>query len=168
MPPIAIPRIVVMGVSGVGKTEVGRRLAERLGLPFADADDLHPAANVAKMAAGIPLDDDDRWPWLDAVGAALAGRPLVMACSALRRAYRDRIRAAAPGAVFVEIAVDPAVIRARMDARAGHFMPSSLLDSQLATLEHLAADEAGCVVDGSGAIDAVVEAAAACLTDPAR
>jgi gluconokinase len=157
-------RVVVMGVSGVGKTVIGRRLAERLGLPFADADDLHPPANVAKMSAGIPLDDEDRWPWLDAVGAALAAQPLVMACSALRRAYRDRIRAAAPDAVFVEIAVDPAVIRARMSARVGHYMPTSLHDTQLATLEGLAPDEDGCVVDGSAAIDAVVAAAAACVS----
>jgi gluconokinase len=161
-------RVVVMGVSGVGKTEVGRRLADRLGLPFADADDLHPAANVAKMVAGIPLDDADRWPWLDAVGAALARGPLVMACSSLRRIYRDRIRAAAPGAVFVEIAVDPAIIRARMDARVGHYMPSSLLDSQLAALEDLAADEPGCIVDGSAALDAVVDAAAACVSPATR
>ena len=99
------PRVVVMGVSGCGKSTVGELLAQQLGVPFVDGDGLHPAANVAKMSAGIPLTDEDRWPWLEAVGAAIAAEPggAVMACSALRRVYRDVIRRAAPGTVFVHL-----------------------------------------------------------------
>src|SRR5688572_15692276 len=103
-----------MGVSGSGKTTVGQRLAEALGVRFADADALHPPANLRKMAAGIPLTDDDRWPWLDAVGAELAGGGVVVACSALRRAYRDRLRAAAPGARFVFLHGDRELLEQRM------------------------------------------------------
>lgn len=140
-----------MGVAGAGKSLIGSLLAAELQRPFLDGDDLHPAANVAKMTAGRPLDDDDRAPWLDAVGAALAeGDGTVVACSALRRAYRDRIRARAPQTVFVELDADPALIRTRMTARAGHLMPPVLLASQLATLEGLAADERGGRVDASG------------------
>lgn len=136
-------RIVVMGPSGSGKTVIGKALAERLEVPFADADDLHPPANVAKMASGHPLDDSDRGPWLDAVGAALgAASALVVACSALARRYRDRIRAHAPDAVFVELAVSRAELAQRMRERA-HFMPPQLLDSQFAAWEPLAADERG-------------------------
>jgi gluconokinase len=127
--------VVVMGVSGSGKTTVGAALADALGLRFVDGDALHPAANVAKMAAGIPLDDVDRWPWLDAIGAVLAEAPVVVACSALKRAYRDRLRAAAPGLQLVFLDGSPALLASRMTARPGHFMPPSLLDSQLATLE---------------------------------
>lgn len=140
-------RIVVMGPSGSGKSVVGAVLATRLDLPFVDADDLHPAENVAKMAAGTPLDDDDRWPWLDIVAAALrdAAGGVVVACSALARRYRDRIRAGAPDAVFVELEVSPEELVRRMSSRE-HFMPSSLLASQLATLEPLAAGERGVTV----------------------
>ena len=141
------PKIVVMGVSGCGKSRIGAALANRLGLRFLDGDSLHPAANVAKMARGTPLDDDDRAPWLDAVGAALGTQADVVACSALKRAYRDRIRAQAPGAVFVHLAGDRAVLARRVASRPGHFMPPALLDSQLATLEPLQPDEAGMVVD---------------------
>jgi len=130
-----VVRPVVMGVSGSGKTTVGAALAEALGLRFVDGDALHPAANVAKMAAGIPLDDADRAPWLDAIGAVLAGGQVVVACSALKRAYRDRLRAAAPGLQLVFLDGGPALLASRMTARPGHFMPASLLDSQLATLE---------------------------------
>ncbi|MFB2596232.1 gluconokinase [Herbiconiux sp. P17] len=148
----ALARIVVMGVSGSGKSLIGSGLAARRGWAFVDGDDLHPEANVAKMAAGIPLTDDDRWPWLDAVAATLAGAPggIVVACSALRRAYRDRIRTAAPGVVFVELAGSRELLWQRMTARPGHFMPASLLDSQLATLESLAADEPGALVSIEG------------------
>ena len=145
-------RIVVMGVSAAGKTTVGLALAAELGCPFADADDLHPAANLSKMAAGVPLDDEDRWPWLSAVGRTLAGADaIVVACSALRRVYRDRIRESAPDAFFVFLDGDAAVLHARIAARIGHFMPPALLDSQLALLEPLQSDEVGAriYVDGT-------------------
>jgi carbohydrate kinase (thermoresistant glucokinase family) len=143
------PLIVVMGVSGSGKSLIGSLLAERLRLEFADADDLHPASNVSAMAAGQPLTDDDRWPWLDAVGGALAAASasgLVMACSALKRSYRDAIRAKAPDARFVHLDGTPDLLRARIGARTGHFMPAKMLDSQLATLEPLAPDEPGMTI----------------------
>lgn len=126
--------VVVMGVSGSGKTTVGERLAARLGLRFVDADALHPAANVEKMRAGVPLTDDDRWPWLDAVGAVLAEGSVVVACSALRRAYRDRLRAVAPFDL-VYLHGDPDLLAERIGHRSGHFMPATLLQSQLDTLE---------------------------------
>ena len=143
------PLLVVMGVSGAGKSVIGSLLAERLGVQFADADDMHPASNVRAMAAGRPLTDDDRWPWLDAVGDALARAStsgLVMACSALKRSYRDAIRAKAPDARFVHLDGTPELLRARIGARTGHFMPAALLDSQLAALEPLAPDEPGMTV----------------------
>ena len=140
--------VVVMGVSGSGKTTVGQALAAALGVPFEDGDALHPAANVAKMAAGIPLDDADRAPWLDAIGAVLAAGQVVVACSALKRAYRDRLRAAAPSLELVYLEVDRATLLDRMTHRT-HFMPPSLLDSQLATLEPPTADEHALVVDGA-------------------
>ena len=147
-----LPPIVVMGVSGCGKSTVGRDLALALGLTFVDGDDLHPLANRQKMAAGHPLDHDDRWPWLDAVGRVLAtrdedGRPPVVACSALKRSYRDRVRAAAPGAIFVHLTGSREVLLARIGVRVHEFMPATLLDSQLATLEPLAQDEPGVTVD---------------------
>ena len=139
------PLLVVMGVSGSGKTSVGIALAAALGVPFRDADDLHPAANVAKMAAGIALTDDDRMPWLALVGAELAAASegLVIACSALRRVYREAILAAAPSTRFVFLDGSRGLLESRMQHRHGHFMPASLLDSQLATLEPLAEDEPG-------------------------
>lgn len=155
-----------MGVSGAGKTTVGIALAERLGLRFVDADDLHPAANVEKMAAGIPLDDADRWPWLAAVGGALADADepgLVIACSALKRAYRDVIRARAADVRFVHLTAPVQVLRDRLGHREEHFMPASLLDSQLAILEPLAPDEAGVTVDVSGTLDENVDAVVAAL-----
>ena len=137
-------RIVIMGVSGCGKSSVGAALATRLGLAYRDGDDLHPAANVAKMRAGIPLGDEDRWPWLDRVAEVLRSEaPVIIGCSALRRVYRDRIRAGAGGPVrFVHLTGSRAVIEARMAARKGHYMPPSLLDSQFATLEPPGPDEA--------------------------
>jgi len=153
-------RIVVMGPSGSGKSAVGAQLAEALALPFVDADDLHPAANVAKMAAGTPLDDDDRMPWLDVVATTLRDAPggAVIACSALARRYRDRVLGGAPDAVFVELLVPQAELARRMAARE-HFMPSSLLTSQLETLEHLGEDEPGVAVAGDPPLTAVVDAA---------
>ncbi|MBU9698633.1 gluconokinase [Rhodobacteraceae bacterium HSP-20] len=137
-------RIVIMGVSGCGKTSVGQALAARLGAAFVDADDLHPPANVEKMRAGVPLTDADRAPWLDRVAARLqADAPVVVACSALRRAYRDRLRAGAGGPVtFIHLSGDRTLIAARMAARKGHYMPPALLDSQFATLEPPTAEEA--------------------------
>lgn len=160
------PLIVVMGVSAVGKSTIGIQLAERLGVPFRDADDLHPAANVEKMRAGSPLDDDDRWPWLDLVGRTLQSAEssgLVLACSALRRAYRDRLRRHAPTTCFVHLHADDTVLAARAAGRTGHFMPPSLLASQLATLEALADDERGLVVDVDAPVDEIVDSAAAGL-----
>ncbi|WP_438354618.1 gluconokinase [Microbacterium sp. CJ88] len=160
-------RIVVMGVSAAGKTTVGRGVASALGFSFIDADDLHPAANVAKMASGVPLTDADRAPWLDAVGGALAGSDgVVVACSALRRVYRDRIRDAAPDAFFVFLDADPAILRARIAARSGHFMPPALLDSQLATLEPLEPDEAGMRVDVASSPESAISFAVAALQHP--
>jgi gluconokinase len=140
-----VPFIVVMGVSGSGKTTVGIALAAALGVPFRDADDLHPAANVAKMAAGHALTDDDRMPWLALVGAELAAASdgLVIACSALTGVYRASIRAAAPSTRFVFLDGSRDLLESRMRHRHGHFMPASLLDSQLATLEPLGPDEPG-------------------------
>jgi len=149
------PLLVVMGVSGSGKSTVGAALAAALDVPFQDADPLHPAANVAKMAAGIALTDDDRMPWLALVGAELAaagssggsGTGLVMACSALKRSYREAILAAAPETRFVYLEGSRELIESRLENRHGHFMPSSLLGSQLATLEPLQSDEPGITVE---------------------
>ena len=135
--------VIVMGVSGCGKTTIGRALARELKVEFLDADDFHPPANVAKMAAGAALTDDDRWPWLDAIAAAmreqaLHGRGAVIACSALKEAYRQRLRRGVDGATETRVVYlkgDPATIAPRLAARSGHFMPASLLASQFATLE---------------------------------
>lgn len=156
--PKPLVRIVVMGPSGSGKSLVGAALAARLGARFVDGDDLHPASNIAKMRAGAPLSDADREPWLDIVGATLAREhsSIVIACSALRRAYRDRIRAAGAGVAFVELVVDAPDLRLRMSRRE-HFMPTALLDSQLATLEPLAQDEAGFRVANDADLQSVVD-----------
>jgi len=148
-----------MGVAGCGKSTVGAALADRLGAVYLDGDDLHPAANIAKMSAGTPLTDSDRRPWLDLVGGALSDSEgiCLIGCSALKRAYRDRIRAAAGGPVgFLHLAGSRAVIEDRMSQREGHFMPVALLDSQFATLEVLEPDENGVVVDIDQPLDAVV------------
>ncbi len=151
--------VVVMGATGVGKTTVGRALAAHLGAPFADADGLHPAANVAKMSMGEPLDDADRAPWLDSVGAWLAAQPRgVVACSALRRRYRDRLRLAAPGLGFLHLVGDEALLDARLAARSDHFMPASLVASQLTTLEPLEPDEDGLAIDCTLPVDRIVQA----------
>ena len=159
-------RLVVMGPSGSGKTAVGAALAIDLAVEFVDADDLHPAANVAKMSAGEALDDADRWPWLDIVARTLAAMPGggVVACSALARRYRDRIRAGVPDAVFVELIVDRDELDRRMRARE-HFMPPALLDSQVATLEHLGPDEPGFPVPNVGGVIDVAAAARLRLED---
>jgi gluconokinase len=148
--------IVVMGVSGTGKSTIGRALAETLDLPFVEGDDLHPESNVAKMAAGIPLTDADRAPWLDLIAAEL-DRPVVVACSALKRSYRDRLRAAAPDLVLVYLHGAPELLASRMGQRDGHFMPTVLLESQLATLEEPAADEVAIPADVKLRPDEIVE-----------
>jgi gluconokinase len=151
--------VVVMGVSGSGKSTVGAALAQRLRVPFADADDFHPPANIAKMTAGHPLDDDDRRPWLEAIGDWLAEHSGggVMSCSALKRTYRDQLRGHCPQVEFLHLAGTPDVIGRRQASRPGHFMPASLLQSQFDTLEPLEADERGVVVDVDQNIDAIVE-----------
>ena len=152
--------IVVMGVSGSGKSTVGAALAQRLHVPFADADDFHPEANVAKMSAGHALNDDHRYPWLEAIGDWLAdhcGEGGVMSCSALKRAYRDQLRKHCPQVQFLHLSGSPEVIGHRQASRPGHFMPASLLASQFDTLEPLEPDERGLVVDVDQDIDAVVE-----------
>ena len=147
-----------MGVAGSGKSTVGARLADALRRPFLDADDLHTDAARARMAAGTPLEDADRWPWLDRVGAWLAAHPGgVVCCSALRRAYRDRLRQHAPDVLFVLLDVPEAVLTERLTTRIGHFMPVELLRSQLATLEPLGEAERGLVVDGTLPTDWIVD-----------
>jgi gluconokinase len=137
-------RVVIMGVSGCGKSSVGEGLSVALGIPYRDGDDLHPPANVDKMRAGVALTDDDRWPWLDRVAGVLAtDTPVIVGCSALRGIYRDRIRARAGGPVrFVHLTGSRDVILARLGLRKGHYMPTSLLDSQFAILEVPGPDEA--------------------------
>jgi len=132
------PILIVMGVAGTGKSTLAGLLAERLNWELQEGDDLHPPANVAKMSAGIPLDDDDRWPWLDAIAAWIkvktkSGEPGIVTCSALKKSYRDRLRG--PNVIFVFINGPRAVIEARMASRKRHYMPLSLLESQLAALD---------------------------------
>ncbi|MGP4047374.1 gluconokinase [Streptomyces sp. 2A115] len=158
--------VVVMGVAGTGKTTIGPLLASRLGVPYAEGDDFHPEANIAKMTAGTPLTDEDRWPWLDAIGVWAHGRAGlggVVSSSALKRSYRDRLRAAAPGIVFVHLTGDRGLIEERMAHRQGHFMPTALLDSQFATLQPLQADESGVAVDVSGSPEEITERAVTAL-----
>ena len=167
-------RIVVMGVSGCGKSSVGIALAEALGARFIDGDDLHPEANKAKMSAGIPLDDSDRWPWLELVSQALAEEVVetsggsftgtVIACSALKRVYRERILAGAPNTFFVHLDGSREILEQRLGARSGHFMPATLLDSQLATLEPLGTDEPGVVIDIDQSIAQIIDLAQAAVT----
>lgn len=171
--------VVVMWVSGTGKSTVAAHLAEVLGWDLVEGDDLHPAVNLEKMRAGTPLTDADREPWLDLVAArareqTAAGRATVLTCSALRRAYRDRLRRGAPALHFVHLASTHDVLEPRMARRDRHVMPASLLASQLATLEPLGPDEDGSVVDVGGTLVEVLAAAEAAVRarlarpDPAR
>ncbi|MFD8809360.1 gluconokinase [Streptomyces sp. NPDC059597] len=158
--------VVVMGVAGTGKTTIGPLLAARLGVPYAEGDDFHPQANIDKMSAGIPLEDADRWPWLDAIGTWAHGRAGlggVVSSSALKRSYRDRLRAEAPGIVFVHLTGSRELIEGRMSQRQGHFMPTALLDSQFATLQPLEADEAGVAVDVVGGPEEIAQRAVQAL-----
>jgi gluconokinase len=152
--------LVVMGVSGSGKSTVGSALAQRLRVPFVDADTLHPPANIAKMSAGEPLGDDDRYPWLERVGEWLAAHRAggVVSCSALKREYRDQLRAHCSKVEFLHLSGSPEVIGNRLAARPGHFMPAALLRSQFDALEPLGADEAGVIVDTDQDLDAIVAA----------
>ena len=149
-----------MGVSGSGKSTVGAALAQRQRVPFVDADSLHPAANIGKMTAGEPLNDDDRYPWLEKVGEWLAshGDGGVASCSALKRKYRDQLRAHSPRVEFLYLSGSPELIAGRLAARTGHFMPAALLQSQFDALEPLGADEAGVSVDAGQDIGAIIDA----------
>lgn len=154
--------VVVMGVSGSGKTTVAQALAQRLGWELAEGDDLHSAADVARMRAGHALDDADRWPWLHRVAEGIGayeqrGVGAVVTCSALKRSYRDLLRERHPSTWFAHVAADRAVLLDRLVRRSGHYMPASLLDSQLATLEPLGPDEAGVTVAADHPQPAVVE-----------
>lgn len=157
------PRWVVMGVSGCGKSSVGIALAQALGVRFVEGDRFHSPANVAKMAAGIPLTDDDRADWLHSLqeeirAAVAAGTGIVVSCSALKRRYRDLLRAGDPALRFAHLDGSRELIAERMAAREGHYMPLSLLDSQLATLEPLQDDEAGLRLDIGAEVPALVQA----------
>ena len=151
--------IVVMGVSGSGKSTVGAALAQRLRVPFADADDFHPPANIAKMTAGHALDDDDRYPWLEVIGEWLAEHRDggVMSCSALKRKYRDQLRRHDADVLFLHLSGTEDVIARRQASRPGHFMPAALLASQFDTLEPLDADERGISIDVDQSIDSIVD-----------
>ena len=157
--------IIVMGVSGCGKTSVAEGLAASLGAVFIEGDSLHPAVNVDKMSHGIALTDEDRWPWLDTVGRAMAdvlagNGSVVVSCSALKKAYRDRLRFSAGGELaFVFLKGSRELLMSRMAAREGHFMPVSLLDSQLATLQDPSGEPGVVTVDIDASIEAIVASA---------
>ncbi|MEV0384726.1 gluconokinase [Nonomuraea sp. NPDC050643] len=170
--------VVVMGVSGAGKTTVARGIGELTGLRFAEADEFHPEANVARMRAGIPLDDADRWPWLRDLASWMAARhaegvSTVLACSALKRSYRDVLRQGPPGVEFVHLSGSAELIRDRMTRRTDHYMSAGLLDSQRAILEPLGADESGLVLEVTLPPDELVAAVVTRLglptaTEPTR
>jgi gluconokinase len=160
--------VVVMGVSGSGKTTVARGIAEAMRWEFAEGDDFHSEANVAKMASGHPLTDEDRLPWLRSVGEWLSahertGRSAVATCSALRRVYRDMLREGRPDVRFCHVEADAALIKNRLEDRSGHYMSPSLLPSQLATLEPLQPDEPGVAVSVAGSPEEIVERALGAL-----
>jgi gluconokinase len=165
--------IVIAGVAGVGKSTVMARLEERLAWATLEGDELHPPANVEKMRRGIPLDDADRWPWLDRIGAWIDsrerhGEDAVLTCSALRRDYRDRLRAGRPSVWFALLEAPLPALEARIVARTGHFMPPELLVSQLDVLEPLALDEPGRIVDASRPPDSIADWIIEALTRDGR
>ncbi|WP_417220183.1 gluconokinase [Arthrobacter sp.] len=166
-PPAPTTHLVVMGVSGSGKTTVAGLVAAELGWPCAEADDFHPAANIAKMAAGTPLDDDDRWPWLASLKEWMdrhdSGPGTVVTCSALKRSYREVLREATGVVRFLHVDADTDLLAMRLGQRTGHFMPGTLLASQLATLEPLAADEDGITLPNDTTPEALAELAIARL-----
>jgi len=156
--------VVMMGVCGTGKTSVGQIIASRMGWTFIEGDDLHPATNREKMASGTPLTDADRWPWLDRIADRMrdidqAGGSAVVACSALRQVYRDRLCKSGARIIFLHLTGDARVIRQRMESRIGHYMPPGLLDSQLATLEPALPGETLHQIDISGTVEGITEAA---------
>lgn len=164
--PTQPPLVVVMGVSGSGKTTIGERITDRLGLPYAEADTFHSRENIAKMSSGIPLDDDDRRPWLDAIGEWLTEHDRsggVVTCSALKRRYRDRLAGVAPRVFFLHLNGSYELIAHRLADRKGHFMPARLLRSQFADLEPLEAGERGATVPIDGTPDDVTARALAAL-----
>jgi gluconokinase len=165
-----LPPVVVMGVAGCGKSVIGGALAKSLGAAFVEGDRLHPLENVAKMSAGKPLNDADRAGWLDAIGKevareAAAGRPVVAACSALKRRYRDALRGHAPALVFLHLAIDRDTAHRRVIERRSHFMPPSLVDSQFADLEPPLGDEVALTLDATRPVAELVAAAAAFLQE---
>ncbi|MFI2651316.1 gluconokinase [Micromonospora fulviviridis] len=165
--------VVVMGVSGAGKTTVARGISELTGLRFAEADEFHTEAHVAQMRAGIPLTDADRWPWLRALAGWMADRhaegvSTVLTCSALKRAYRDVLRQGPADVEFLHLDGAAELIRDRLDRRVGHYMPASLFDSQRAILEHLGPDEAGVVLEVAAPPEELVRMAVARLGLPTR
>jgi gluconokinase len=165
--------VVVMGVSGCGKSSVGERIAEEFHCEFVEGDALHPTTNIDKMSAGIPLTDDDRWPWLDVIGQRISesraqGKSLIVSCSSLKKVYRDRLRAAADGELsFVFLEGPRDVLEARMTKRPGHFMPASLLDTQFATLEVPTGESGVITVDLTLPLDALVSKALLALSNSA-
>jgi gluconokinase len=157
-----VTTLVLIGVAGSGKSSVMAALQRRLGWPALEGDSVHPASNVRKMAAGTPLTDADREPWLRAIAGWIGKRERervssLVTCSALRRAYRDLLRSSHPSVWFVHLVAPQPVLEARMEQRKGHFMPASLLASQLATLEPLGRDEPGSTIDATGSVDAAAE-----------
>jgi gluconokinase len=159
-PPTSTITVVVMGVSGSGKTTVAHCMNDVLGWPFAEGDDFHPPANVEKMSSGTPLTDADRAPWLEAVARWIgeqeaAGRSAIVTCSALKRAYREVLRHDHPSVWFVHVSSSPDALQDRLAARSGHYMPATLLASQLQTLEPLEDDEPGVTISGEGSPDGV-------------
>lgn len=159
-----VPAIVVMGVSGCGKSVVGKALAEEFSAAFVEGDALHPAENVALMSAGKPLDDERRWGWLDAIGNRLSELiaedcNAVASCSALKRKYRERLEADCPGILFIYLEIDRATARQRVSGRKGHFMPASLVESQFAALEPPGSEENAVTVDATAPVAAVIAAA---------
>lgn len=167
-PSSGVRQVVVMGVSGVGKSTFAKGLATLMRWPFVEGDALHPEANLVKMSSGQPLTDEDRWPWLRAIGVWMDGRieaqrSSVVTCSALKRSYRDLLREGRPEVAFCEVDAPPEVIADRISERKGHYMPASLLPSQLATLQPLADDEPGVHVSAADSPDQIVRHALAKL-----